>query len=357
MSIGKPETVHVPLQRCTWPPVPKFAGISAEIQDLLEISAAERRQRMVELRASPDEHSRILHQGLSLISSYLFGYADSPLCGTWEDDLELAFQSLKITLERELLEYWLPSPEIPPEIATQQEAADYLEHLASSNPSLNHPLFPYLRTQVTRSSLYLFLRNEVTRNEVVDDEVAMMSVGLQGDMKRTVVANLWDECGRGDLQDFHTYWLRRLVERHADWDSLVEYRLNRPWFTQITTNVFNAFLTRPGLRLRAYGWFAVNESWVAPHFEDILAGTARTRLDDEETEVYFRKHVVIDPYHTAELTRALRQQVPELSRDEARAVVHGAHNAIAATCRQYDAMLEYLTEQDRRVRAAESVPQ
>lgn len=346
----------VPLQERSWPPVPGFTEIPTEIQGILKMPKDERKKHIIELRSTPDEHSRILHQGLSLISSYLFGYADSPLHGAWDEDLELRFQDLKLTLERELLDYWLPTAEVPPEIATQQEAAAHLEHLARSNPSLSHPLFPYLRSQATRTSLFLFLRNEVARNEVVDDEVAMMSVGLQGDMKRTVVANLWDECGRGDLQDFHTYWLRRLVERHADWDSLIEYRLIRPWFTQITTNVFNAFLTRPGLRLRAYGWFAVNESWVAPHFEDILVGTARTGLDDEETEVYFRKHVVIDPYHTAELTRALRQQVPALSRAEAREVVRGAHNAIAATGRQYDAMLKYLAEQDRRAGTAESLP-
>jgi hypothetical protein len=49
-----------------------------------------------------------------------------------------------------------------------------------------------------------FLLLETIRNEVVDDEVAMMIPSLQHSMKQVMSSNLWDECGNGNIDNFHT---------------------------------------------------------------------------------------------------------------------------------------------------------
>lgn len=331
-----------PLQHHAWPPVPAYAGLPPEFAAFCRLGYAEQQRHLEQLRAGPTRHGETLHRHLSFVSSYLFGYADSPTFRTADDELEVAILRAKTVLERELLDHWLRVADHPTGL-DQHDAAGYLRELRTANPCLDHPLFDYIERDASRQAIRMFLRNEVTRNEVVDDEVAMMLVGLQGQMKLAIASNLWDEVGRGRLTNFHTYWLRRLLEHTADWDDLLRYRDGvRPWFTQITTNVFNILLTRPGLRLMAYGWFLINESWVAPHFVKILSGIERVGLDADDITVYFATHVSIDPRHTDELTGAIAAQTPPLSRVEADQVVRGAHLAIAANRAQYDHMAGYL---------------
>lgn len=287
-------------------------------------------------------HGETLHQFLDVISAYIFGYDDSPCVGKLDDALESQLLCAKIQFERELLDHWLPVV-AEPDIASQGEAASYIRHLALDNPARSHRLFDFIESEATVDALRIFLRTEAMRNEVVDDEVALCVAGLQGPMKLAIVSNLWDECGRGRLDNFHTYWLRRLLDVTDDWQGLRRYRTQeRPWFAQITTNVFNVFLSRPGLRLCGYGWFAMNESWVAPHFEKIVRGLTRTGLYNSEVGVYFDAHIRIDPVHTSELLGALEVQEAQLSKQQVRAILRGAHAALAATCAQYDRMHRYL---------------
>jgi hypothetical protein len=329
------------LQNRPWPAVPPFGGLSQEFSRFLELDLDQQVEWLAGLRADPDTHSARLHEFLSIVSAYLFGYPDSPLFRQVDDKLETQILAAKVSLERELLGYWLTVPDVP-ENLDQEDAAAYLEGLSKDNASLTHSLFDYIQHTADRAAVSVFLRNEVTRNEVVDDEVSMVLVGLQGPMKLAIASNLWDECGRGRLENFHTYWLRRLLERTNDWEALIDYRNRRPWITQITTNVFNALLTRPGMRLMAYGWFLINESWVAPHFTRILDGIRRVGLSHDDIKIYFTAHVTIDPRHTDELTGALRAQRPRLSSVEIAQVLRGAHLAIAASTAQYDRMLVYL---------------
>ena len=335
-----------PLQRHVWPPVPTYDGLPPAFDEFLRLSYAQQQQHLATLRNDPDGQARYdetLHRFLSVVSAYLFGYDDSPTFRRTDDALEMAILQAKMVCERELLDHWLTVDRHPTGM-DQREAAEYLLRLRDDNPCVGHPLFDYIERDASRRAITMFLRNEVTRNEVVDDEVAMMLVGLQGPMKLAISSNLWDECGRGKLTNFHTYWLRRLLEHTSDWDDLLRYRGVRPWFTQITTNVFNILLTRPGIRMMAYGWFLINESWVAPHFEKILTGIRRVGLDTDDVTVYFAAHVTIDPRHTDELTGAIAVQQPPLSPAETDLVVRGAHLAIAANKAQYDRMAGYLTE-------------
>lgn len=336
-----------PLQQQPWPPLNPFEQLSAEFRALLAMSPPQQAAHLASLRGDRARHSRTLHGALDVISGYIFGYEDSPCCGRLDDELEAQLQAVKIVLERELLDHWLPTKPVPAGLTDQVQAHDYLVALAADNSSLSHPLFRYIAEEAGEPALQIFLRNEATRNEVVDDEVAMLLAGLQGPMKLAIASNLWDECGRGRLESFHTYWLRRLLDKRKDWEGLRHYRrAERPWFTQITTNVFNIFLTRPGVRLMAYGWFLINESWVAPHFDDILAGLARVGVNDDDIAIYFKAHRTIDPMHTKELSGAMAIQSPPLSPQQIALVVSGAHAAVAATTAQYDRMLGYLRALD-----------
>ncbi|MEO6700222.1 MAG: iron-containing redox enzyme family protein [Jatrophihabitantaceae bacterium] len=326
-----------------WPPVQRFAGFAEDFSRFLAAQPSEQARALAALRDEPDRHSKFLHESLAEVYAHWFGYRDGAYIQHDDDAGELALYQAKLNLERDLFEHWA-RPARQPELTDQSAAADFLDQQAARNPGVHHPLFDFLATEATAEQLTRFLQCEVIRNEVVDDEVALLVVGLQGMQKAVVAANLWDECGRGRLENFHTYWLRRLLTATNGWQALAEFREGQqPWFSRITSNVFSAVLTRPSRTMLAYGCFLIFEGWVEPHFRKILQGLDRVGMTDDDIGVYFSAHVKIDPRHSQELSDGLRGQLPELEPDQVAAVVQGALLAVDAGTRQFDAMLAYLT--------------
>jgi hypothetical protein len=331
-----------PLYRHYWPPVEAHPGANPELENFIHTPADEQKQRLVELRANPERHSRVLHDYLGCLYSDTFGYRDSPVAAVVDDRTELARFGARLQLENELFGHWFEPEPLPP-VRDQVYVADYLDELAADNPGVDHPLFAYLRDDASREQIELFLQCDLIRNEIVDDEVALLVVGLQGMQKAVAAANLWDECGRGRLENFHTYWLRRLLEASDGWQRLHEYRRRHPWFAKITSNLNAALLTRPGRKQMAYGTFLVFESWVEPHFRAILEGMGRVGLTSDDLTIYFAAHVAIDPRHSRELSDALRVQEPQLGERDLHDLTYGAHLAVNAGVRQFDRMLAHLS--------------
>src|SRR5690606_27256127 len=310
------------LQHHQWPPVPKFSEIPPDIADFMKLSREQQKAAFDEVRGT-SFYEEFLNTKLAFISGYLFSYCDGPLHLAVDEDLEFEIQRMKLVTETEVIDHWLK--DTSKEFSSSNEAADYLISLSEDNEGLRHRLFDFLEHDANEETFRIFLRNEVCRNEVVDDEVAVMTTGIQGAMKAAVCSNLWDEVGMGNLAKYHTYWLRRLVESYGDWDGLIKYRSQeRPWFTMITTNVFNILLTRPGLKFRRYGWFLLNEGWVAPHFTKVLSGMDRLGIQCSDVRIYFKAHESIDPRHTSELIESFRYQQPELTGKQTKEVVAGA---------------------------------
>ncbi len=329
------------LQDRVWPPVDVYRGLSSGLQAFLGFDPSTQAALLMERRGH-DDHDRDVHEWLAEIYAYVLGYQDSPCHLVPDDRLEIELHQAKIVLERELLEACLALAP-PPLITGQGEVGPYLRELICQNPGFRHPLFDFLADAASREELLRFLHCEVIRNEVVDDEVAALVIGLQGWLKVSVASNLWDECGRGRLQHFHTYWLRRLLNATDSWDEIVRFRAQEfPWFARITSNTFMTLLTRPSYKLMAFGCFLVFESWVAYHFQRILQGMQRVGLSQDDITVYFTAHVSIDPRHTSELLDGIGNQIPRLTSHEVRLVVQGAQLAVAAGKAQYDRMLPYL---------------
>ena len=331
-----------PLQAYPWPPVDACAELPLALGAFFEQSAAEQRASLAVKRRQPEAHGAFLHDALGVVYGYVYGYEDSPLYLGADDAFEEKLLRAKLVLERELVEYFL-MPDPAPALCDAEDACAYLRDFVAANFGVDHSLFDYVAHDASEAALREFLRLEVMRNEVVDDEVAFMVVGLQGAMKKVAVSNLWDECGNGQLDRFHTYWLRRLLDGTRDWSGIREYRRRAaPWFARITSNSLNRTLTRPGLKFQAYGHFLTTEAWVLPHFERILAGLKRVGLADPDVQVYFAAHIRIDPHHTDEMLAGIRNQRPALTRRELAEVALGAHTASAAGVNMYDRVERHL---------------
>ena len=327
-----------------WPPVNTFVGYDQEFSRYLALTTSQQDLFIRSLfETVPEDAEKTLNRLLGTVSAYIYGYQDSPLHLVADRDTELAILRAKLTLEGDLLHVYTPGDAEIPDVKSQDEVVEYLEALVQDNPGREHPLFTYIEVEAQRRALLAFLLNEVIRNEVFDDEMALLTVGLPGKMKAAAAENLWDEVGHGKLQNFHTSWLQDLLDAENAGERLREYR-GRPerWRFLITVNLMNTFLTRPGMKYRAYGATLVLESVVEPHFRRIIAGMERVGLRNRETQSYFRNHIAIDPRHTADLIDAVIQQAPMLSLTALREIVIGASSVVNAICRQYDLTLDYL---------------
>jgi hypothetical protein len=324
-----------------WPPVVGSGQVSAELLEFMQASSADKSKFIISLRSNEDKHSVFIQRSLSEIYAYWLGYRDSPLYLLANDDMEIDIISAKIIIEREMLDHWL-KPLTPPKILNQVEACEYLRQYIEENSGIYHDFFDYVENEMTRDQMIEFLQFEAVRNEVVDDEVALIVVGLQAQMKNSMTSNLWDECGNGSVLGFHTYWLRQLLEQLGGVEHFQARRSELiPWFTGITSNSFNMMATRPGYKYRAYGSFLITESWVNAHFGRILNGMKRVGLDHPDLTVYFTKHFTIDPHHTDQILIAMENQQPELNENEIREVLWGAHTAVSAGIRLYEQSIKY----------------
>lgn len=329
------------LQNYYWPVGSKFKDFNATVKELLSLNIDDQRKRLAESRHDYEKHGEYINRGLSQIYDYFYGYEGAPLYNRTDDDLEIKLQQIKILLERELMN-WLPLPDFPKGME-QMEAAKYINHLLETNSGWLHELYKFIEESASKKAVMHFLLTETVRTEVVDDETALMLVGTQGPIKQATVSNCWDECGNGVFENFHTWWLRMMLEELDAWKYFEEYRENdMPWFAMISSNAYNMCLTRPGYKYAAYGDFIVGESWVPPHFARILKAMKRVGLDNKNLTIYFEKHADIDPHHTKQLLDGFAYQKPALVGAEVDNVVLGSYIMITAATCQYERMLPYL---------------
>ena len=281
-----------------------------------------------------------INVALSNIYSYIYNYKDSPIYNETDSFLETNFLKKKVELEDHFLRNWL-DVSLSSEFKDQESLAVYFEDDSTGNEGMNHYFFDYVAEEMSREAMIHFLKTEICRNEYVDDEVSLLVFGLQGQMKKVAASNLWDECGCGVLKNFHTYWLRQLIRDLSSYDEFLTWRSTKPWFFSLTSNIFNALLTKPSLKLAAYGCFTTTEQWVECHFEKIIRGMKRVGITSNDSLIYFDKHKTIDPHHTYELIESVRNQVPQLTSDEVEKIHYGAKLAIKTAVEAYDRMYEY----------------
>lgn len=321
-----------------WPPVPTFTELEKQFANFLQLSIEEQINYLDKYCFS-NESIEIIQLFLSNIFSYYYGYKDSCIYHNINLETESSLYQAKCVLVDYYINSWL---NIPYKTINKHLALKQLRTMIASNSGINHDFFDYIETEMPQDAFIEFLKLEVCRNEIVDDEVALLTVGLQGSMKSVIASNLWDECGNGKLHKFHTYWLRQLLCHMNIYDDLIEYRkVDRPWFSNITSNTLNSLLTTPAYKMRAYGCFLTTEAWVNQHFIKILNGLKRVNLFDENITIYFNAHIGIDIRHTEEIYTALDSHLPYLSDFEMSEIIYGSKIAEKSSTLSYDLSLKY----------------
>lgn len=323
-----------------WPIVSKFAGLNEEIISLLNKNDEQLKAHFASLHQSNfEEYSRLVMQSLGEIYAGYFGYQDSPFESA-DDHLYLSLIKLKLFLEHEMIGNILKAKAITN--ITEEEFYAQITPYVKEPASAHEKFFDFVANEMTLKQMREFLLIEVIRNEVVEDEVAMIIPGLGGHaMKQAMASNLWDECGSGNIDNFHTTWLYELIEAENAWEKIIEYRKIKPWFTSITANSFNSLLTGHKKKLRSFGHFLVTEGWVFPHFKKIIEGMNRLGITDNKIRIYFNMHIKIDPHHAEEMLASIVSNKPALTAEQLSDVLQGAHQAFAAGSLMYEKLLNH----------------
>ena len=324
-----------------WPVVAKFDGFSDSLQSLLQLDNAQLKAHFTSLHQSNfEEYSQLVMKSLGTIYAGYFGYQDSPFENA-DDELYLALIRLKLFLEHEMLGNII-KPQALPQINSAEEFYEYLAPHIKETSGAHTKFFDFVAQEMTLEQMREFLLIEVIRNEVVEDEVAMIIPGLGGHaLKQAMASNLWDECGSGNIDNFHTTWLYELIEAENAWEKIIEYRKTKPWFTGIASNSFNSLLTGHKKKLRSFGHFLVTEAWVFPHFVKIIEGMNRLGIDDNRIRIYFNMHIKIDPHHAEEMLTSILQNKPALGSEQLIEILQGAHQAFAAGSLMYEKLLNH----------------
>lgn len=332
-----------------WPIVPKFKEFSKDMTMLLNMPNNKLKEYFTAIHQQNfEQYSKLVIDSLTTIYSCYFCYKDSPLINNTNVSNELYFSliKLKLILEDEMINKIIKPKEVSCDtISTLETCCEYLATYIKQNVAVNHQLFDFIAEESTFEQMQEFLLIEVIRNEVVDDEIAMMIPGLQHAMKQVIASNLWDECGNGVIDNFHTSWLYQLVDATDSWDKIIKYRENKPWFTALIGNSFNSLLTNKVRKFQSYGHFLTTEAWAEPHFAKIIRGMNRLGIDDKKVHIYFTMHLKIDPYHTNEMLIAIAKNKPVLISNQLYDIVRGVHQAVAAGEMMYSILLDYFKTQ------------
>src|SRR5262245_34505603 len=167
------------LQAHRWPPVPEFSGLESGFRAFIAAGKDKQRRLIRQLHGRPDQCGELLNNYLGIIYAYHYGYTDSPCYLRSDVELESDLLSAKLVLEHALIEHWLPIAPLPA-LTDQKMAVQYLRDFLRSNGAVRHGLYDYLRDEAPRDKMIEFLCLDTCRNEIVDDEIALLVCGLQG---------------------------------------------------------------------------------------------------------------------------------------------------------------------------------
>lgn len=207
--------------------------------------------------------------------------------------------------------------------------------------SVSHSFFSYVRDAMPPEQMIELLQFEAVNRESFVDETAYTAVGLQGLMKKAVLAHLCEANAPGASSLRLNGVIRILSEIDGEVFSKDENESEAPWYCKAISNALRMLAMRPGWKFRAYGAYLFQESWVGPHFQSIMKGLARNNYASRDLAAYFASQERIRRYRIEEMLAALMHQRPRLSSEELREVSWGAHIAIASAVRVYDQFLNH----------------
>lgn len=225
----------------------------------------------------------------------------------------------------------------------QIKNAFIVEIALKDHPVVNHPLFDYLSEEATSQELKTFIRNESILNFEFFDYLALALVGASDFAKAEISANLWDEAGRGVLDQFHTRLFGKLFkDLNLSYERQAIAR-DLPWEALSGINLFSYCAIYSYNKMIYYGLLAATEMLDPPHYTKLIRGLRRVFSKQAIDYSYYLEHERIDVEHANGWLRKV--VLPELETDpqKTRDFWLGFYLRLDSVKRYYDRLLQLLT--------------
>ena len=172
-----------------------------------------------------------------------------------------------------------------------------VEMQLKKHPVFNHPLFDYLNHEANLEDIRTFVLSESVLNLEFFDYLALSIIGVSDEAKAEIIANLWDEAGRGNVQQFHTNLFRKLLTAldlkykrkmiidHMSWEGLAGI------------NLFSCFSLYAYNKTKYFGLLAATEMLDPFHYEKVINGMVRVFPRNALNHIYYIEHKSIDIEH------------------------------------------------------------
>lgn len=326
------------LQRDRGTSVAASIELSPYFTNFLNRTPAEQKYELNGFAWDRELHGLFVNQGLSTVNRYLHADGRSGSFLGVDNELILQMRQTKSVLEQELIDRWLPS-QVAHKLPDQVTAAEHLSSLAINNQATSHKLHTWLAEVAPVESLMTVLREEVLHRQAIDIELTRHGTGQRprhsGSESTTVSEQL------GAIRLHHTLRLRQYLERIEVWDRFDSNLLHvRPWFTEISSNIFRMTVTRPGFKLTARGHYLMTEALIHPLLHSLLKGMNRLRLCNFESGVD-NNSSKLDKENLEVLIVSLILQEPISNSAGIDQLLLGAQWAIRGTVEQYDRILPH----------------
>ncbi|VVC76274.1 hypothetical protein AQUSIP_15830 [Aquicella siphonis] len=189
-----------------------------------------------------------------------------------------------------------------------EDAADVL----AGHPVFQHPLYSYLRQEASLEEVKFLIWNDSVLNLEFFDYLILAMVGVSEPVRLEIAKNVWDEAGRGCLQQFHTILFRRILARLGMHYDRYEVVNQMSWEGLAGINLFSYMSLYQHHKIKYFGVLAATEMLDPPHYLQLLTGFSRLRMSAAVNPAYYQEHAEIDIQHAGSWMNKII--LPELSR-------------------------------------------
>lgn len=223
--------------------------------------------------------------------------------------------------------------------ASADEFVSWFHHLVETNPTLHHPLYPYIEEQAGEDEFRFFVAQETSVDRDFADLIALVQVGLPNGPKVVVAENYWDEMGRGDRASSHEMLFREMARSIR----IIEDDVVPTAESLACGNALRVMAMFHSYRNACLGALAITEAGVPARFAKVMRGAERLGLPEPVLH-YYSEHVTGDESHAADWLDRVILPLIEADPTAIDGMLAGIRIRLAVSEQYCDELLAALTE-------------
>lgn len=179
------------------------------------------------------------------------------------------------------------------------EAAPVIRDAWQAHPSFNHPIFDFMEREASWEQIALYFTCDYALNMRFYDLIALACLAVDEEARCEVVANLWDEVGRGERSRTHVTLYRNVLDHIGSSGQREDYLAMLGWEGLAGYNLLMYLALARRQHFRYIGALAITELSDPNQYTKLLRGCARVGIGVDAPGVldYYQEHVSVDALH------------------------------------------------------------